>query len=427
MKHLLKSATVLSIIAISCKGYADGPSDVTNFTPRIKLQSRYSLSDSYRKNQADLISATARMGMNYRYKNVTGVIEFQAGSPSDGFTNSNLTSGATTANAPTDNGQQSLFVVRRANLGLEVVKSDPATVAVVIGRDHLSGSTTYAPDAINQVLSTNLENVSAATGEDGLSVKYAGKFEFGKVSAVLGYYNNLAVSTNGEGATWFSATPVVVSDNSFNSAPKSQSRAMMGIVTGDISMGDGVIEAKALYGSQPNAVTKVTNSKSYTARDVSNTELSVGYNYNQDAIKGGIWYQSVTQGATQASSGTFSTNDITYINANSNDSATINTFGLGVVGSSKLLGMTGFLADGDALTYAAAYQNATGQRVSGDNNAELTTDFYNVGLGYQQGKFTLELNYAFANANYAIYTDSSGTKNQKSANILYLVGTLSVI
>jgi hypothetical protein len=421
MKRLLKTASLLSLIAIPFGAHAEGPTDAANFTPRLKLQSRYSLSDSYRKNQMDLISTTARFGMNYRYKNVLGLIEMQAGSASDGYTSSS-------SSTPTDNGRQSLFVVRRAHIGLELYKTDPATVTFVLGRDHLSGSVTYAPDAITQILSTNLDNVSATTGEDGLSLKYAGKYEFGKVSAVLGYYNNMAVSKNGTGSGWFTASSVVYADNAFNAEPKSQSRAMLGIVTADISAGEGVVEVKALYNSQPNAVTKAT-STSYTSRDVSNAEVSVGYNFKDKSLKGGVWYQSVTLGDTQTSSGTFTTNDINYTNSNSNDSQTINTFGVGVVGNSKLWGMTGLLADDDMLTYGVGYQNADGQLLSGVagfSKEKLTTDFYNVGIGYQQGNFNLEFDYANANANYAIYTNSSGDINEKSANIFYLVGTLAV-
>lgn len=430
MKRLLKTASLLSLIAIPFGAHAEGPADVANFTPRIKLQARYSLSDSYRKNQMDLITTTARFGMNYRYKNVLGVIEMQGGSPSDAYTNS------TGSAAPTDNGQQSLFVVRRANMGLDVYKSDPATVTLVVGRDHQTASIVYAPDALTQVFATNLDNVGAAQGQDGLSLKYAGKFEFGKLSAILSYANNLAVSKQSIGATWFGASSVVVGDNSFSAAPKSQSRAMQAIATADIPVADGVVEVRGLYGSQPNAVTKVTSSTSYSSQDVSNAEVSVGYNYKESAIKAGLWFQTVDLGKTQNSSGTFTTNDISYVNGSSNDAATINTIGVGVVGNSKLWGMSGLLADGDALTYAIGYQNANGQTVTGGggttgvtafSNSTLTTDIYNVGIGYNQGNFNLELNYAYANANYAIYPGSNGVINETNANILYLVGTLVVI
>lgn len=431
MKRLLKTASFLSLVAIPFGAHAEGPADIANFSPRIKLQSRYSLMDSYRKNQMDLITATARFGMNYRYKNTFGVIEMQAGSPSDGFQN---TSGSSTP--PTDNGQQSLFVVRRANVGLDIYKSDPATISFLVGRDHQTASIVYAPDALYQVFATNLDNVGATQGQDGVNLKYAGKFEFGKLGAILSYANNLAVSKQSTNSTWFGASSIAVGDNSFGAAPKSQSRAAQVIVSGDISAGDGVIEARALYGSQPNVVTNVASSTSYNSRDVTNTEASIGYNYKDASLRGGLWFQSVTLGQTQNSSGTFTTNDIKYVNGAVNDSATINTIGVGVTGNSKLWGMSGLLADGDALTYAFGYQNANGQLVNGGGgttgvpafaNATLTTDIYNVGIGYQQGNFTLELNYAAANANCEIYPGDNGVVNKKDANILYLVGTLLVI
>jgi hypothetical protein len=274
------------------------------------------------------------------------------------------------------------------------------------------------------------------SGEDGIALKYVGKTEFAKFSAVLGSYNNLAVSIQNTGALWFGTSPVVVGDNSFSTAPKSQSRVTQAIVMSDIPIGDGVIEGKILYGMQVAAVTKTITATNYNARDVSNTEFSLGYNYNNANLMGGIWYQSVMLGATQISTSGGVTNNFTYVNANLNDSQTINTIGLGMTGTSKLWGLSGLLEEGDSLSYGIAYQNSSGQLVKGGggttgvvafSNQPLNDNIFNIALGYRQGKFDLELDYAYADANYAVYDGSDGIENKTSANILYLVATLFVI
>lgn len=437
MKRLLKTTSLFALIAITGSAFAQqSPTDPANFTPRLKLQSRYSLWDTYRKNEMDLLTATARFGMNYRYKNVFGTIEAQAGSPSDTYTSTTTASSTTATNSSTTNGSQSLFNVRRAVIGLDLYTSDPATVTFSLGRDRIVSSLVYAPDALTQNLATNLDNVSSLTSSDGITLKYAGKLEFGKVAAGVGSYNNLAVATQSTGASWFGNSSVVSSDNSFNGAPKTQSRAIQAYVSADVNAGDGVVEARVGYGTQANAVTRVETVNSvttYTSRDVRNIEASAGYNY-MGSVKAGVWYQTVTLGKTQTATSA-AKNDLSYTASATDDSQTINTVGVGFTGNSKLWGMSGLIADGDVLTYALGYQNATGQLVSGGGgttgvtaftNATLTTDIYNVGVGYQQGNFSLEFNYAGINASQQIYPDNDAVLSQSAASIFYLVGTVSL-
>lgn len=79
MKHICKATSLLALIALPFGAFAQSsPTDLSNFSPRAKLQFRYSLDNSYRKNAMDLITATARFGFNYKYKNVFGVLEAQA-------------------------------------------------------------------------------------------------------------------------------------------------------------------------------------------------------------------------------------------------------------------------------------------------------------------------------------------------------------
>ena len=437
MKYLLRTTLFFVFTIIPAVAFAEqSPTDPANFTSLLKILSRYSLWDTYRKNEMDLLSANARISMYYRYKNVFGTFGFLAESPTDPFISSTTSSSATSTNSSTTNGSQNLFQVRRANIGFDLYTSDPATISFTMGRDRIVSSFVYAPDAIFQVLATNSDNVSPATGFDGVSLKYAGTFEFGKVATGVGFYNNLAVMIQSTGATWFGNTSVIAGDNSFNAAPKTQSRAVQSFISADINAGAGIIEFKSGYGAQINAVTKVTTVNSvttYTARDVNSLESSVSYNYMNGIVKGGVWGQSVTLGKSQTAPFAV-TNNLSYSTSATDDSQIINTVGVGVIGNSKLWGMTNLLYDGDMLRYGLAYQNATGQLVSGGGgttgltvftNATLTTDIYNVGVGYQQGNFFLELNYATLNANQQVYLGNDGNINQSSVSTFYLVGNLA--
>ena len=433
MNRLLKTTSLLALVSVPFCANAQSPTDFSNFSPRVKLQSRYSLYDTYRNNQSDLIKNTARFGLNYRYKNVMGVLEVQAGSPSDTYTQaseSSTTTGSSTTS--TTNGSENLFQVRRAYIGLELLNMEPATVSLLIGRYRFVASQVYAPDAITQILATNLDNVSSSTSSDGLIVKYAGKFDFGKVGAEFGAVNNIAVAKYAGGSDWFSNSSIVAGDNSFSAAPKTQSRGMQGVLTGDINVGDGIVEARFGYGMQNGAVTAVSAS-TYVNQDVTNLEASAGYNYMQGQIRGGVWYQAVTLGKAQSGTIVGVNNVPVYTTATSptadQDSQNISTIGVGVTGNSKLFGITGLLADGDAFTYAVGYQNMNGQEATGVTafaNQSLQISQYNVGLGYNQGVFNLELNYAMSSANYEIYTNNDGVAKEKTASIMYLVGTIAL-
>jgi hypothetical protein len=87
MKNLLKNLFYISLILIYSYSHAESYNDITNFLYIIKLQNRYSIFDSYRQNQMDIIFANARFGLKYRYKNILGVIDVAAGGPSDAYTN----------------------------------------------------------------------------------------------------------------------------------------------------------------------------------------------------------------------------------------------------------------------------------------------------------------------------------------------------
>ena len=437
MKRLLKTTSLFSLIAISGSAFAQSPMDPANFTPRLKIVGRYSLWDNYRANQNDLIASTARMGVLYRYKNVFSTLEFQAGSASDAYTSTSVASSSSTTNTSTSNGNQELFVVRRAFVGLDLYVSDPATVSFILGRDRFASSFIYAPDALNNVLSTNHDNVSSVSNSDGVGLRYKGKFDFGTIAFGLGSYNNIAMATQSTGSGWFANSTLAAGDNTFNTTPKSGSRAIQSYLTGDFPVGDGVVEAKLGFATQNSVITSTKTANSvttYTSKDVVEVEGSLGYSYKDGAFRPGIWYQSLVLGRSYTSPiPSPVNNNLAYTGSPTDDGQTIKTMGVGFLGTSKLWGMTDLLSTGDALTYAFGYQNATGQLVAGGggttgvtsfSNQTLTDDIYNVGIGYMQEKLTLEFNYAMISANRQMYTGSDGIQNQSQASIFYLAGTL---
>lgn len=313
-------------------------------------------------------------------------------------------------------------------------------MSFVIGRDRYSASIVYGPDSFTQVIGTQIDNMSSSYNEDGIGLRYAGKFEFGTITAATGYYNNVPVSVQNGGTTPFATSSIGQADNAFSSPTKTQSRAFLVNLGAEIPVADGTVEARAFYSSQTNAVTKTNSTAaaitSYNSRDTSNLEASVGYNYKAGELKGGLWYQAVTLGRTQVSSGSIATNDITYGNSTTtDDSYTMSVFGLGVVGNSKLFGLTNLLSDGDMLIYGLGYQMNSGQLYSGGGGSTGVTSFsnssvnntaYAVSVGYQQGQFALDLNYVGLNSDKEIYAGSDGVINKKDASLLYLVGTIVI-
>jgi hypothetical protein len=146
-------------------------------------------------------------------------------------------------------------------------------------------------------------------------------------------------------------------------------------------------------------------------------------------LKAGAWYQSVFLGDTQTADATaIKTNNYAFADksATTDDSDTITTYGVGVAGNSKLFGFSGFIEEGDAFTYGLTYQNASGQNYTiGTDSLSVKNTLTALALGYQQGPFGLEMNYAMLASDQKIYADNQGKANASSrANILYLVATV---
>ena len=428
---------------------ADSPIDFSHFTFRLNLTGRYSFADSTRKEANDLWGQTGRFGLNYAYKNVTGTFEAQAGD---------------TANAPTatvtppsnqadTKGGENYFAIRRANLGLMLYNTDPLTLTFFIGRDRLSGSAVYAPDATKNNTSTNIANQSSYANEDGISVQYKGKYNFGTTTASVGYYKNIGVTVKASGANPITQLSVSQADSKFGAQTLTDSRAYAIALASDINSGsDAKIEARAFYANQAYApISEVPVASPgptpFQARDLQDIEASLGYNYKAGLVKGGVWYQNAILGRTQVSTA-YTTNDINYVNGAADDSQNIRTLGAGFNVNSKVFGVTGLLFDGDNLTFAGSIEDVSGQLIAGNSptgalcNAGATggstaachltaIDQVNLGVGYQQEAYTLELNYFYTQANANIYAGNSANEsgavniNQSSANILYLCGTIN--
>ncbi len=438
MKSFLKTISCVSLLSLPTLAFGQSPTDMSNFSFRLKLQTRFDLTDSYRTNQGDLFTTTARTGLNYNYKNVFGIIEFQGGSAADPYTASSTTTASST------NGQQEMFVVRRAYVGMDVVNSDMAKISFLIGRDHNTASIVYGPDAFTSLIATNVDNMSGANSQDGIALRYAGKFGFGDVKAQVGYYNNFPITIlNGGTATGsaisqsspFGTSSKGVGDATFNSQSKTGSRAYAGQIGANVNMADGVVEARAFYSMQPEAVTKVNSSTSYDASTISNVEASLGYNYKSGMLKGGLWVQSYSYGKTQNTAGSVSSNSITYVENGTDDSFTANVIGLGVTGTSDLFGINSLLASGDKLTYGLAVQSVQGQNFSNNGlpngvtkftNQTPSLTFYNIAAGYAQGNYSLELNFVGVSAEQSIYAGNDGQVNQNSAYMAYIVGTIAL-
>lgn len=417
MKSFLKHSTLAALVAFPLAAQAQSPTDAANFSHRLKIQTRFDLSDSFRKNQLDIFSGTARFGVNYKYKNVMAVIELQ-GSNSD------------------------KMFVRRAQTGVQFFKSDPATVALHIGRDRLIGSLVTAPDAMASLITTNHDDASAADTPDGLWLKYDGKFGFGNVMATAGTYNSIPALLQLGGTDALAkissstASPVNMTNaltNSYASAPVNESRAYAGVFAVNVAAGDGMAEVRGLYSTQDKAADKNTTT---LYRDVTTSEASAAYNYKNGQAKVGLWYNSVTlsNGKTKNTvTGTSVNNDFKYTPGPGGDGFTTNIFGLGFKANSGLFGLTGLVESGDALTFGAGYQMQSGQKFSNNLHPDATARFankavdttaLNLAVGYMQGTFNLELNYAMLGASKEIYYGSDAKLNKKDASLVYLTGVI---
>ncbi|WGL59220.1 hypothetical protein QEJ31_11875 [Pigmentibacter sp. JX0631] len=423
---MLKKTFFFFLMTLALNGAAKANTEQQVLKPFIRIQSRYSIYDSYRNNQSDTINSLG-LGILYKAKNIFGAFNCQVGLPADPYSSQINTSPSTT------NGSQNLLSIRRAFVGVSGINFQNNSLSFIIGRYRVTGPVLYTPDALDYVIATNLTLHSSLVGSDGIFLKFSGDYDTWKFSSEFGFVNSIQVAQIRTGGNWFFIPQIVNNaDTTFGSSPNTQSRAFIGSLGSDFSISDGVLELRALYGSQQSAVTKVSGDTNYTARDVSDFESSVSYNYKSGIISGGIWFQSVYLG--QSKSGIKSaTNQVNYSNSTNDDSQTINTSGLSFILNSKFFNLSDFLEKEDSIFLTLAYQKISGLLVSGGgastgvtsfSNQSLNNDIINAGFGYKQEAFSLEIDYLYTKANYEIYTNNNGIQNQKEASILYLIGTL---
>ncbi|WP_158997022.1 hypothetical protein [Pigmentibacter ruber] len=396
------------------------------FKPFIRIQSRYSIYDSYRNNQSDTINSLG-LGIQYQAKNIFAAFNCQVGLPADPY------SSQINTNPSKTNGSQNLLSIRRAFVGVSGINYQKNSLSLIIGRYRVTGPVLYTPDALDYVLATNLTLHSTLVGSDGIFLNFSGDYDTWKFSSEFGFVNSIQIAQIRTGGNWFFNPQIVNNaDTTFGPAPNTQSRAYIGSIGNDISISDGILELRALYGTQQSAVTKVSGDTNYSARDVSDFESSISYNYQSGIISGGVWFQSVYLGQSKTGIKSAS-NQVNYSNSANDDSQTINTSGLSFIINSRLFNFGDFLEKEDSFYLTLAYQKISGLLVSGGgastgvtnfSNQSLNNDIINAGLGYKQEAFSLEIDYLYAKANYEIYTNNNGIQNQKNASIIYLIGTL---
>lgn len=454
MKRFLKAMSLVSLIAIpSASAFAadaSSPTDLSNFSPRLTLRGRYAFTDSTQKNNMAAFGQVARFGLTYAYKNIGGVLEVQAGDsiqPNQTVTVTTAGSTTTTTTAATQPSENT-FIVRRALATLDFVKMKEATVTFAVGRDRIDGSTIYGPDAFKNLIGTNFHNAPPAAGEDGISFKYMGQFDFGNLWGGIGYYNNAGFSILSGGTLTGSAigtvTPyanqsVGASDTSFHgviqqdaNTTASSSRALVGWVGADFNVQDtDRVEARVLYGYQPGAIigsatttsSSVTNTI-YVAKDINDIEASLGYNH-RDLIKGGVWFQYMSLGGDQVSK-SVTNNEITYAPANDNTEK-ISTYGIGFTGNSKLFDLRDMVVEGDGLTFGLAYQAVSGEHYNFGTsiNTAQTMSQATIAAGYNVGPYTLDLNYLMMSSGDKIYRTNQN-KFTDNANLFYLNGVIAL-
>lgn len=461
MKRILKALSLVSLIAIpSAAAFAQGsvaaagdivpnssgeattvtPLDPSNFRYRLNLQGRFAFSDSTMKNNMAMFYQVLRFGLDYNYKNAGAVLELQTGQADAGNPAVNNTS------------------VRRALVTYDFVKMKEAVITFAIGRDRLAGSVLYAPDAVRYLVATNFENAFQTSGEDGVSAKYFGKFDFGDIWGGIGYYNNAGFSLLSGGTatttralagtligsvTPFTNVSLGNADMSFHGTQTvpttaTGSRALVGYVATNLLVRDtDQIEARFLYGWQPKAPivlgTAVTAPiGGYVARDINDLEASLGYNYCHGDFRGGVWFQYTGLGGQQLSTG-LNGNEVTYAPADS-DTQSITTFGVGFTGTTNPFNLKDMIVQGDTITYGAAYQWVAGEKYS--NTLGTVTPFvdtqeslshYAINAGYAMGAYTLDLNFLYMTSQDPIYRNgSNGLMNQNTASLFYLRGGVAL-
>lgn len=433
MSRSLKALALVSCLSLPAvvAQAADGGTEAfspSNFALHMKVTGRYMLLDSSQNQPFDFVFNTARLGLTYNYKNVASVLEFQAASPAKMDTA-----------APTETAynKSNALMVRQAHVDVSFLQNSVSTLTIVVGRDRIAGSKIYSTDAISAV-SLNFDNASSTLGEDGVGLRYVGKYSFGKVLAGVGYYTNAGFTLPQDaGKTPFIVTNSLQQINfayGYGNQSWTASRAMLGYLGFDLKAGKGSIELRALYANQPNVPISNTNATTvaagmYRSRDADNMEFSA--NYIIPGFMGGAWYSLMNLGQMEASNAANS-NDVSYvpIAGAMYQSQMVSTFGVGFQGDSSVFGVTDMIESGDAWNYGAGYQKVAGYQYGGEFPIDVNQ--YSISGGYQMGPVSMSLNYLNAVSTAAIYLNAEQKNSYSSANYsqhtqaAYLMGVFSL-
>lgn len=415
----------------------------SNFSYAVKLQDRFSLVDTTDGSAFDSFSQTVRFGLNYDYKRLSAsfLVQFAGGSAESSSGGSNL-------------------AIRKGVVKYALLKDKDQSLVFAAGREHLSSSTIYAPDALNSLYATNLGNFNM--GQDGIDLYYKTKISGASVSVGAGVFNNLGAKTfTGNGYLSY-ASPVqsasTASGNYYNQSAVNDDRAYTFQVKGDIPFADGVIQANALYGTQDNmpmdvvygaGVVAVNGGTANSSRDFTYWEGSAGYVSSDKALQAGVWYQDAQFGKLfiRNNSGVAESGNYRYANVARSTSYEQTTYGIGVNGTSALWGMSNLTGDNvnDVLTFGAGYQRITNVANVSSFGATGTTspftdplvaggviqpdlDLYNVAVGFKYAALSFEVNYVQAQTTNSIFygRDVSATNKSPQGSLIYLSSTVAL-
>ncbi len=398
-----------------------------NFSFDMLAQSRFSLVDTTRGSTMDSFSQLARFGANYKFKRLSSslLLQFDGGSAGD-------TGGNTR--------------ILEASLGYKLLDFGDSSLTVTGGREHLSSSVIYAPDAFNSYLATNLAN--QYLGEDGIGLTYELSTHMINWAFGVGTYNALPVkvlTANGYLTSQSPTSQIAPSSASgWNKSSPNSGRAYTFQMHADTPVMEGKAVLNALYGFQDKAS---MDSNAASVRDIGYFEGSLGYEADKKDFQAGIWYQDTSIGKLSRN---VSPNGITqhpgadynYVAVARSSTAPQNTLGFGFKGTSELWGWSNFTGDnvGDVMTFGGGYQKLNG--VLPSVNYALTTtgtdpitpmnsasiDAVNLAVGYKYSVAEFELNYVNMNADKSIFYSQNNVKTdyRNWASMVYLTGIITL-
>ncbi len=434
MKNLLRSMSLLCVlgsgaaVAQSYPGAVNDAISPANFSYTLNLQDRFAVSDTTQGSSVENFSQIARFGLNYNYKRIGSTILVQY----DGGTSA---------------GTSSSTSIRKANVTYDIIKSNGHNLKVGIGREHLTASTIYAPDAFQCLYGTNISNQN--TGQDGIDLYYTNKSDFAKVTVGAGVFNTVGVRTFSSNGYLAYTSPLVLTNSgtTYNKASYNNGLAYVLQAKGEVPVGQGNIVANALYSMQDNAPMETT---ALAKRDINYLEASLGYELSNKTGQIGAWYQTETFSSAQMQSGSTTQaagSNQSYVNIRGSTSSTQNVYGIGFNSNSAFFDKSDFTGDGvgDVATFGLAYEHfdnvlnlnsyaptgtfpAFSDPFSATTTKSSNIDGVNASVGYKYSTLNFALNYVYMASNDSVFygTDVNSASLATNASLVYLTGTVSL-